>query len=305
MRTQGDILDQSIEEPDTWFDFLRTFDARFLDTQRDAHARTEIENLKLKDYNVDKYIQHFIALAKEASYDLREVSVLMKFFKGLPYCIDEECLRPPRPADFAGLVQRAQDTVSLYANMKQLYGDRNWQGGQNQNWHSPSQGQQSQGRPQWQGRNQQKPINQGSFGAQQYNSSNAPQHFNNTPVAMDMSANHNRMDRHWNPRTNRGLQANVASMDHPFKGKCFNCKKEGHLARDCTAPRCSHINMAHINDWATFEEGAQESTYSKEDDHLTSSIQAFMDLSLREKQEFMARMNQEPAEGEQQDFQKA
>ena len=49
VRTQGDILDQSIEKPDTWFDFLRTFDARFLDTQRDARTRTEIENLKLKD----------------------------------------------------------------------------------------------------------------------------------------------------------------------------------------------------------------------------------------------------------------
>ena len=39
VRTQGDILDQSIEEPDMWFDFLCAFDARFLDTQRDACAR--------------------------------------------------------------------------------------------------------------------------------------------------------------------------------------------------------------------------------------------------------------------------
>ena len=120
VRTQGDILDQSIEEPDTWFNFLRAFDARFLDTQKDARARTKIETLKLKDYNVDKYVQHFIALAREANYDLHEISVLMKFLKGLPYRIAEECLHPLRPADFAGLVQRAQDTVSLYANMKQL-----------------------------------------------------------------------------------------------------------------------------------------------------------------------------------------
>ena len=161
VRTQGDILDQSIEEPDTWFDFLHAFDARFLDTQRDACARTEIENLKLKDYNVNEYVQHFIALAREASYDLREVSVLMKFLKGLPYRIAEKCLRPPRLADFTGLVQQAQDTVSLYADMKQLYGDRNWQGGQSQNWRSQSQGQRGQGRPQWQNRGQQ-PTNQGS-----------------------------------------------------------------------------------------------------------------------------------------------
>ena len=174
VRTQRDILDQSIEEPDTWFDFLRAFDAKFLDTQRDACTRTEIKNLKLKDYNVDEYVQCFIALAREANYDLREVSVLMKFLKGLPYRIAKECLRPPRPADFAGLMQQAQDTVSLYADMKQLYGDRNWQGGQSQNWCSSNQGLWNQGRPQWQNRSQQRPTNQGSFGAQQYYSSNAP-----------------------------------------------------------------------------------------------------------------------------------
>ena len=227
----------------------------------------------------------------------------MKFLKGLPYCIAEECLCPPRSVDFTGLVQRAQDTVSLYADMKQLYGDRNWQGGQNQNWRS--QGQWNQGKPQWQNRNQQRPTNQGSFGPQQYNFSNAPQRFNNTPVAMDMSTDHNRMDHRWNPRAGWGPQANVASTDHPFKGKCFNCEKEGHIARECTAPKCSYINMAQIDDWATFEEGTQDSTYSKEDDHLTSSIRAFTNLSLQEKQEFVARMNQELSEGEQQDFQKA
>jgi hypothetical protein len=44
----------------------------------------EIENLKLKDNNVDEYVQHFRALARKANYDLREVSVLIKFLKGLP-----------------------------------------------------------------------------------------------------------------------------------------------------------------------------------------------------------------------------
>ena len=74
---------------------------------------------------------------------------------------------------------------------------------------------------------------------QQYNSSNAPQHFNNTPVAMDMSADRNRRDRRWNPRVNRGSQANVANAERPFKGKCFNCEREGHIARDCMAPKRS------------------------------------------------------------------
>ena len=60
--------------------------------------------------------------------------------------------------------------------------------------------------------------------------------------------------------------------------------------------------MAQIDNWATFEEGTQD---SKEDDRLTSSIRAFTNLSLQKKQEFVARINQEPSEGEQQDFQRA
>ena len=39
VRTQGDTLDASNEEPDTWFDFLDAFNNRFLDTHRDTKAR--------------------------------------------------------------------------------------------------------------------------------------------------------------------------------------------------------------------------------------------------------------------------
>ena len=93
--------------PDTWFDFLDAFNQRFLDTHRDTKARMEIENLKMKDNNVDEYDQRFRALAREAHYDLREISVLMKFLKGLPRSITQECIRTPRPNNYTGLVQRA------------------------------------------------------------------------------------------------------------------------------------------------------------------------------------------------------
>ena len=55
--------------------------------------------------------------------------------KGLPRSITQECLRAPRPNNYAGLVQRAQETVALYGDMNQLYGK--WEtGNQNQNWRS-------------------------------------------------------------------------------------------------------------------------------------------------------------------------
>ena len=109
----------------------------------------EIENLKMKDNNVDEYDQRFQVLAREAHYDLREISVLMKFLKGLLRSITQECIHAPRPNNYAGLVQRAQETVALYADMNQLYGK--WESGnQNQNWHSN----QRQQNHNWPGRNQ-------------------------------------------------------------------------------------------------------------------------------------------------------
>ena len=301
VRIQGDTLDASREEPDTWFDFLDAFNHRFLDTHQDTKARMEIENLKMKDNNVDEYDQRFRALAREAHYDLREISVLMKFLKGLPRSITQECIRAPRPNDYAGLVQRAQETVALYADMNQLYG--RWESGnQNQNWCS-NQRQQNRN---WPGRNQNHPGSgqgfvQANSGPQQYNSSNAPRQFNNTPMPMDMMA-HTRMNRQGNYRNYLTAQTNVANAERPFKGKCFNCDMEGHISRNCKAPRRARINMADTEEWATLEEEFPEQSRGSSDDRIESSIRAFSELSLEEKGEFVARMNRGESP---QDFQKA
>ena len=260
----------------------------------------EIENLRMKDNNVDEYDQRFRVLAREAHYDLREISVLMKFLKGLPRSITQECIRAPRPNNYAGLVQRAQETVALYADMNQLYGK--WESGnQNQNWHSN----QRQQNCNWSGRNQNRPGNgqgfvQANSNPQQYNSSNAPRQFNNTPVPMDMTAC-TRMNRQGNYR-NYPTQVNVANAERPFKGKCFNCDMEGHISRNCKAPRRARINTANAEEWATLEEEFSEQSKGGSDDRIESSIRAFSELSLEEKGEFVARMNQGESP---QDFQKA
>ena len=206
----------------------------------------EIENLKMKDNNVDEYDQRFRALAREAHYNLREILVLMKFLKGLPRSITQECIRAPRPNNYAGLVQRAQETVALYTDMNQLYGK--WESGnQNQNWRS-NQRQNCN----WSGRNQNRPGNGQSFvqansSPQQYNSSNAPRRFNNTPIPMDTSAR-TRMNRQGDYRNYPAAQTNVANTKRPFRGKCFNCEMEGHIARNCKAPKRAHINTADVTD---------------------------------------------------------
>ena len=153
----------------------------------------------------------------------------MKFLKGLPRSITQECLRAPQPNNYTGLVQRAQETIALYGDINQLYGK--WEtGNQNQSWHS-NQKQQNRG---WQGRNQNRLGNgqgfvQSASSPQQYNSLNAPRRFNNTPIPMDMSAC-TRMNRQGNYHNYPTAQTNVANVERPFKGKCFNCEMEGHIA---------------------------------------------------------------------------
>ena len=259
----------------------------------------EIESLKLKDNNVDEYDQRFRALAREAHYDLREVSVIMKFLKGLPRSVTQECIHAPRPNNYEGIVQRAHETVALYANMNQLYG--RWESGnQNQNWCSN----QKQPSRNWLGRNQRgngQGFVQASSNSQQYNSSNAPRRFNNTPVPMDMSAR-TCMNRQGNYRNYPTTQANVANAERPFKGKCFNCEMEGHIARNCKAPKRARINTADAEEWATLEGEFSGQNKGDPNDRIKSSIRAFSELSLEEKGEFVARMNQGESP---QDFQEA
>jgi hypothetical protein len=90
-------------------------------------------------------------------------------------------------------------------------------------------------------------------------------------------------------------------MTEPFKGKCFNCDKEGHLARNCPSPKRARINTSSAEEWATFEEEFQTPPQGQREDRISASIRAFTDLSLEEKGQFMSRMNEGPTE----DFQDA
>ena len=118
---------------------------------------------------------------------------------------------------------------------------------------------------------------------------------------MDMSAR-THVNHQGNYRNYPAAQTNVANAGRPFKGKCFNCEEEGHISRNCKAPRCAHINTANAEEWATLEEEFSEQNNGTSDDRIKSSIHAFSELSLEEKGEFIARMNRGESP---QDFQKA
>ena len=118
---------------------------------------------------------------------------------------------------------------------------------------------------------------------------------------MDMSAR-THVNRQGNYRNYPAVRTNVANAERPFKGKCFNCKEEGHISRNCKAPRHARINTVNAEEWATLEEEFSEQNSGSSDDRIESSIRAFSKLSLEEKGEFVARMNRGESP---QDFQKA
>ena len=118
---------------------------------------------------------------------------------------------------------------------------------------------------------------------------------------MDMTAR-TRMNCQGNYHNYPTTQANVANAERPFKGKCFNCDVEGHISRNCKAPRRERINTANAEEWATLDEEFPEQNRGNSDNHIESFICAFLKLSLEEKGKFIARMNRGESP---QDFQKA
>jgi hypothetical protein len=51
-----------------WDQFIDLFKAQYADTQKGERARTNIENITMKNMDIDQYIADFIDLATEADY---------------------------------------------------------------------------------------------------------------------------------------------------------------------------------------------------------------------------------------------
>ena len=77
---------------------------------------------------------------------------------------------------------------------------------------------------------------------------------------------------------------------------------EGHIARNCKAPKRSRINATDAEEWAALEEEFATPNKRSDENRIESSIRAFSELSLEEKGEFVARMNRGETP---QDFQEA
>ena len=87
------------------------------------------------------------------------------------------------------------------------------------------------------------PQQTGTTNTQGYNSTNAPQWMNNTPVPMDLSQAR-APNWHYN---NQRMQSWVAQTNRPPL-QCFNCGKEGHFVWNCRQGQRSQANLIDFDD---------------------------------------------------------
>jgi hypothetical protein len=174
------------------------FQNTFTDTMTMQKAKNEIQNLKMKDGDVDGYTARFEQLCRLGNYNVNDEAVIDMYRRGLYPKLQVNVIQNERPFTYHEWVRGAQRQQKIYLQVRSILGERPNQGKTPNNW--------NQNRTQEQWRNAFSKNNQ-----------------RKDPNTMDTSA-----DR---------IRAQQITMDERQElmkaGKCFTCKKQGHLSCDC------------------------------------------------------------------------
>ena len=213
--TGRDPVNDNVEA--AWDHFAHEFNEQFNDHTQVQRARQQLDHLKFKFPDIDQYISDFEDLASMVGHTVGNEETVNLFLKGFENTPDilNLVLSPPLIHTYYEIKERAiaatRSCQLVNVIKKRMFGTF---GGF---WPLPNQ-------PFFQRNNPAPPPRP------QYNSSNAPRNWNNVPVPMDTSA------RSRAPNRGRWTNANAATSEsNPprKKGACYNCRKEGHFAREC------------------------------------------------------------------------
>ena len=192
------------------------FKNAFVDYAEDVRMQEELKKLKIKEGNVDEYVTIFELLGQHFQGDLDNPFLLTYFARRLPKALVDACIDNESPETFQEWKAATLRQQKNWMRKQALHHEQNpptCPQGQNQGfhgwtWNHP----QGQG----QGQSQNWRSNQGNRPALPH--PRLPPCNND---CMDMSA------------TICKATTDKEKQEYHAAGQCFECRRQGHLARDC------------------------------------------------------------------------
>jgi len=217
---------QVVEDPsmipwrsNAWHELEKRFKEAFSNYTEHERAQDELKKLKMRNDNLDEYLATFETLTLHTDLDANNPTNLWTFALGLPQSLADTCIKMENPKTYKqwrATVQRQQKiylkTKSLHSEYGTLNTSRTQGQGQRQTsrwvWHRPGGNNPGSNNQNWhgQGNRTQPPW---------------PRLPSQDDYAMDTST------------VIRKATNNKEHKEYRKTGRCFECRKQGHLIRDC------------------------------------------------------------------------
>jgi len=204
-------------QSNAWKELEKRFKEAFSDYAECERAQDELKKLKIRNDNLDKYLAAFETQALRADIDMNDHTNLRTFTLGLPRSLADACIKMENPETYEQWRATVQRQQKIYLKTKSLHSEYGTVNNRTQ-----GQGQRQTSGWVWRHPGGNNPRS---------NNQNWCRPGNRTPPrpclppqddnAMDTSA------------VIRKATNDKEREEYQKTGRCFKCRKQGHLVRDC------------------------------------------------------------------------